>query len=174
MASIHHIGVYVRDLERSRQFFEKYFGARCGELYHNPRKSFSSYMLSFDSGARMEIMTRPGLTDPAAKANETGNSRSTSPDSLDTGTCPSSLQITSHSSPSPDTSPVSTAPSPCIGYAHISICVGDRDCVDSLTRRLAEDGFPLIDGPRTTGDGYYESVILDPDGNLLELTASPA
>jgi lactoylglutathione lyase len=43
--------------------------------------------------------------------------------------------------------------------------------VDLLTRRLRTDGFLVVDGPRRTGDGYYESVVLDPDGNRLELTA---
>jgi lactoylglutathione lyase len=40
-----------------------------------------------------------------------------------------------------------------------------------LTRRLKEDGFASLDGPRRTGDGYYESVTLDPDGNRVEITA---
>jgi lactoylglutathione lyase len=43
--------------------------------------------------------------------------------------------------------------------------------VDALTARLARDGFTVLDGPRRTGDGYYESVVLDPDGNRVEITA---
>jgi lactoylglutathione lyase len=42
--------------------------------------------------------------------------------------------------------------------------------VDALTARLRADGYRVLDGPRTTGDGYYESVVLDPDGNRIELT----
>lgn len=57
-----------------------------------------------------------------------------------------------------------------LGYAHISINVGSRESVDLLTEKLAMDGFSVVDGPRLTGDGYYESVILDPESNIIELT----
>jgi lactoylglutathione lyase len=46
--------------------------------------------------------------------------------------------------------------------------------VDTLTARLRGDGFPVLDGPRTTGDGYYESIVADPEGNRIVLTAAPA
>jgi len=58
-----------------------------------------------------------------------------------------------------------------MGLTHIAICAGSPDAVDTLTRRLRGDGFPIIDGPRRTGDGYYESVVLDPDGNRVEIMA---
>ena len=57
-----------------------------------------------------------------------------------------------------------------VGYAHIAFALGNKAAVDTLTRRLEADGYPLVDGPRTTGDGYYESVFLDPEQNKLELT----
>ena len=60
---------------------------------------------------------------------------------------------------------------PAIGYAHISISVGSEREVDSLTTRLQSDGFSVLGGPRRTGDDYYESVVLDPDGNRIEITA---
>lgn len=60
---------------------------------------------------------------------------------------------------------------PAAGYAHIALALGSDAAVDSLTARLREAGVPVVDGPRRTGDGYYESVVLDPDGNRVELTA---
>jgi lactoylglutathione lyase len=57
-----------------------------------------------------------------------------------------------------------------IGYAHVSFATGSLQAVDDLTQRLHQDGFQVVDGPRHTGDGYYESVVLDPDGNRVELT----
>jgi lactoylglutathione lyase len=59
---------------------------------------------------------------------------------------------------------------PFTGYAHLAFSVGSKEEVDKLTVRLQEAGFELVSGPRTTGDGYYESVILDPDGNQIEIT----
>ncbi len=56
------------------------------------------------------------------------------------------------------------------GYIHLAISLGSKEAVDSLTTTLAADGFPVLSGPRTTGDGYYESVVRDPEGNLIELT----
>ena len=56
------------------------------------------------------------------------------------------------------------------GYAHIAFSVGSREKVDSLTKRLMEDGYPVTSGPRITGDGYYESCILGFEGNLIEIT----
>lgn len=58
-----------------------------------------------------------------------------------------------------------------MGLTHIAISVGSEQQVDALTQRLKNDGFPILDGPRRTGDGYYESVTLDPDGNRIEITA---
>lgn len=56
------------------------------------------------------------------------------------------------------------------GYAHIAFSVGDRVAVDKLTERLSIDGYTIVSEPRTTGDGYYESVVADEDGNLIEIT----
>ena len=57
-----------------------------------------------------------------------------------------------------------------IGYVHLSFAVGSKKGVDLLTRRLAADGYTVTSGPRTTGDGYYESCILGPEGIQIEIT----
>ena len=57
-----------------------------------------------------------------------------------------------------------------LGLTHLAISVGSERLVDELTQRLRNDGIVVIDGPRRTGDGYYESVVLDPDGNRIEIT----
>lgn len=56
------------------------------------------------------------------------------------------------------------------GYAHLAISVGSELNVNRLTEKLMQNGYTKLDGPRRTGDGYYESVILDPDGNQIEIT----
>ena len=56
------------------------------------------------------------------------------------------------------------------GYIHVAIAVGSAAAVDRLTARLREDGYAVASEPRTTGDGYYESAVFDPDGNRVEIT----
>jgi len=55
------------------------------------------------------------------------------------------------------------------GLAHFAISVGSRQAVNQLTEELRSDGFRIVGEPRITGDGYYESVVLDPDGNHVEI-----
>lgn len=57
-----------------------------------------------------------------------------------------------------------------VGLAHLAFSLESRDAVDSLTRRLQDDGYEIASTPRTTGDGYYESAIFDPDENIVEIT----
>ena len=56
------------------------------------------------------------------------------------------------------------------GINHIAFALGARSAVDLMSERLREDGFRILDGPRRTGDGYYECAFLDPDGNRIEIT----
>jgi lactoylglutathione lyase len=56
------------------------------------------------------------------------------------------------------------------GLAHFAISVGSSDEVNKLTEKLRADGYTIAGEPRFTGDGYYESVILDPEGNCIEIT----
>jgi lactoylglutathione lyase len=127
---IEHIALWTKDLERTKQFYMRYFGAVAGADYANPLKGFTSCFLSFAEGARIEVMMTTALSPVVIQA---GAER--------------------------------------MGLTHIAISVGSAERVDELTRKLSEDGFPILDGPRRTGDGYYESVILDPDGNRVEITA---
>jgi lactoylglutathione lyase len=69
------------------------------------------------------------------------------------------------------TIPKSRAKNQATGYAHLAFSVDSEAQVDTLTARLREDGYQIVSGPRRTGDGYYESCVLDPDGNRLEITA---
>jgi len=57
------------------------------------------------------------------------------------------------------------------GIAHFTISVGKKEKVNTLTERLRKEGYKIYSEPRTTGDGYYESIVLDPEGNLLEISA---
>jgi lactoylglutathione lyase len=123
---IEHIAIWVADLEKTRSFYEKYFGASTNELYHNPRTGFSSYFLSFGTSPRLEIMYRADVDPALLKPRQ--------------------------------------------GYAHIAFSVGSRENVLSLTEQLRTDGFEIAGEPRTTGDGYFESVVRDPEGNLVEIT----
>lgn len=63
----------------------------------------------------------------------------------------------------------SPLPMPHTGLLHLSFRVSSRDEVDALTARLQKDGHIVISGPRVTGDGQYESCVLDPDGNRVEI-----
>lgn len=57
-----------------------------------------------------------------------------------------------------------------VGYTHIAFSAGSKERVIELTDKIVNDGYKLVSAPRTTGDGYFESVILDPDGNIVEIT----
>ena len=56
------------------------------------------------------------------------------------------------------------------GITHLAFSTGSKELVDQLTQRLKNNGYEVISGPRTTGDGYYESCVLDPEGNQIEIT----
>lgn len=70
--------------------------------------------------------------------------------------------------------PAQTAPASrenMLGLAHIAVSVGSQEAVDALTERLRSDGHTIAGEPRTTGDGYYESIVFDLEGNIVEITA---
>ncbi|HDR4421792.1 TPA: VOC family protein [Bacillus cereus] len=123
---IEHVAIWVNDLEGMRDFYKQYFNGEENSLYHNLKKQFESYFITFEGGARLELMRQVGIEDKT--------------------------------------------PAQTIGYAHIAFSVGSKEKVNELTHTLREAGYPLLNGPRTTGDGYYESVVSDPEGNQIEIT----
>lgn len=125
--NIEHIAIWAKDLQVMKEYYCKYFEADSSAKYSNPAKGFNSYFLSFDNGARLEVM------------------------SLDSGY-------------------VEKDSEPAIGYAHIAFSVGSKQRVLELTQQLQSDGFEVLDGPRTTGDGYFEAVVRDPENNRVEIT----
>lgn len=76
------------------------------------------------------------------------------------------LELMSSAQPLPANEPGSER----MGLAHLALSVGSERCVDDLTGELRSAGCTVVGGPRRTGDGYYESVVLDPDGNRIEIT----
>lgn len=127
---IEHIAIWVSDLENMKAFYEKYFQAKAGAKYVNPKKQFQSYFLQFREGSRLELMQKQSI--------------------------PPNLNSTKKEY---------------LGIIHFAISVGSKEKVDALTEKLRTDGFSIIGEPRTTGDGYYESVILDPEDNRVEIMA---
>ena len=121
------MAMYVEDLEKAKEFFVKYLGGRANELYHNKKTDFRSYFISFEDGARLEIMNKPQMEDAGKGISRTG-------------------------------------------YIHLAFSVGSKEKVDGLTEFLRNDGYEVLSGPRTTGDGYYESCILGIEGNQIEIT----
>lgn len=69
---IEHIALYVNDLEEARKFFIKYLGAKSNDGYHNLKTNFRSYFLSFDDGARLELMNKPEMSDQPKNLARTG------------------------------------------------------------------------------------------------------
>lgn len=126
--NINHIAVWAHDIELLKDFYCRWFNAKAGVRYHNSRKHFTSYFLSFpDGGASLEIMNVPEIID--RKMDDKFK-----------------------------------------GFCHISISLGSKENVNEMTELMGNDGVSILGEPRTTGDGFYESVIADPEGNIVELT----
>ena len=127
---ITHIGIWTKQLEVLRSFYTTYFQGKSHAKYINPKKGFESYMLHFEGGCTLEIMSRTDV-------DQVRNSEDRE----------------------------------FIGFAHLAFSTGSKDQVDRLTERLRQAWYKVIGEPRTTGDGFYESVILDPDNNRIEISA---
>lgn len=124
--NIAHIAISTKDMETMKNFYTRYFDGESNEKYTNPQKQFESYFISFESGAKLELMHKPSVLTP-----------------LDTEER--------------------------LGITHLAFNLGSKEAVLSLTETLRSDGFNIVGEPRTTGDGYFESVVLDVEGNRIEL-----
>ena len=125
---IDHTAVYARDLERTKTYYEQYFGAKSSSQYHNPKTGLKTYFLTFGNGSRLEIMHKPNLPKIGIDGEH-------------------------------------------LGYIHLAFSAGSNEAVNCLTNILRNDGYKIFSEPRTTGDGYYESCVSDPDGNRIEIIA---
>ena len=127
---IEHLAIWTQNLEALKDYYIQYFGAQPNDKYTNIQKQFQSYFLSFTSGARLELMSRPDIP---ANAND-----------------PVSAQY--------------------LGLIHFAFGVDTMAEVDQKVEELRAAGFPILSGPRKTGDGYYEFETLDPDNNRIEVS----
>jgi lactoylglutathione lyase len=127
---IEHLAIWTQNLEALKDYYVQYFGARANDKYTNVQKQFQSYFLSFASGARLELMSRPDIP---ANANDPVNAQY-------------------------------------LGLIHFAFGVDTMAEVDQKLEELRAAGFPILSGPRKTGDGYYEFETLDPDNNRIEVS----
>jgi lactoylglutathione lyase len=123
---VHHVGVWVEDLERMREFYVSVLGGTSGPLYENPRTGFRSYFVTFGD-CRIELMWQAARQGRPERAG--------------------------------------------LGFAHVALSAGSRAAVDACVAALREAGAAVVGEPRVTGDGYYEAVVEDPEGNRLEVVA---
>ncbi len=126
---IEHIAVWTKNPEKTKNFYIKFFNATTNNKYSN-LEGFSSYFLTFQNGARLEIMHKNPESDKYEEKKE---------------------EIFS-------------------GYSHFAFAVGSKEKVNKLTEKLRGHNYQIVSEPRLTGDGYYESCVLDPDGNRIEIT----
>ena len=126
---IEHVAIWSKDIETLKQFYESHFGATSDKKYTNKTGEFKSYFLSFNSGARLELMRMSSIPETTNDPHK---------------------QFT--------------------GLIHLAISVGSEEKVDELTNEIKKAGYEIISEPRKTGDGYYESIVLDPEGNRIEIT----
>jgi lactoylglutathione lyase len=127
VTGVHHVALWVADLQAARAFYVERLGGRAGSPYHNPRTGFRSCFVSFGAGACLELMTRADVAAADRRA-------------------------------------------PAHGFAHVALSVGGRAEVDACVETLERAGVVVASRPRQTGDGYYEAVVLDPEGNRVEIT----
>ena len=128
--TLEHVAIWTERLEELKDFYVKYLGGVPNQKYINEKKQFHSYFITFQSGARLELMQMPGVP-----------------------TNQNDRVVAQHQ-----------------GIIHLAFGEDTMDQVDEKAKELANAGFPILSGPRKTGDGYYEFETLDPDNNRLDVT----
>lgn len=128
--TLEHVAIWTDNLEQLKEYYIKYFDGEANDKYINTSNQFESYFLTFKGGARLELMSMPGIP---GNFNDTVNKQ--------------------HK-----------------GIIHLAFGVDTMYQVDEKAKQLIAAGFPVLSGPRKTGDGYYEFETLDPDNNRLEVT----
>lgn len=128
--TLEHVAIWTDHLDLLKDFYVKYFDGVANAKYTNESKQFQSYFLTFKSGARLELMSMPGIP---ANSND--------------------RVVKQHK-----------------GIIHLAFGVDSMTEVEQKALELKAAGFPILSGPRKTGDGYYEFETLDPDNNRLEVT----
>ncbi len=188
---IEHVAIWAKDIDKVCEFYHKYFGGVVHPLYHNPTKQFTSRFITFDDGARLEVMHRPDI-DVKRNVGTVTSLQSNTHQSANEKMRAFFRFLTSavfHVKPyeaseaEPNISGSISEPikvghevsqhfgfTQHLGFTHLSFSVGSKEEVDRLTQQMSADEVPVVGQPRTTGDGYYESVVLDPEGNRIEIT----
>jgi len=128
--TLEHVAIWTHQLEELRAYYQTYFNGVSNDKYTNATSQFQSYFLTFKSGARLELMSKP---DVPVNRNDTIHQQY-------------------------------------LGIIHLAFGVDTMEEVDLKAKELAAAGYPILRGPRRTGDGYYEFETLDPDNNRLEVT----
>ncbi|ANE50652.1 VOC family protein [Flavisolibacter tropicus] len=128
--TLEHVAIWTNQLEELKTYYQTYFNGVPNDKYTNATSQFQSYFLTFKSGARLELMSKP---DVPVNRNDTIHQQY-------------------------------------LGIIHLAFGVNTMEEVDLKAKELAAAGYPILRGPRRTGDGYYEFETLDPDNNRLEVT----
>jgi len=127
--TLEHVAIWTDRLEILKDFYIRCFDGTPNRKYTNPKTGLETYFITFESGAKLEIMSLPELS-----GNKNDPTR------------------------------------PYQGITHLAFGVDTMPEVDEKAGQLEASGFPIVNGPRKTGDGFYEFVTLDPDGNRIEVT----
>ena len=143
--TIEHVAIWARDLEALKDFYVRWFGARANDLYENRVRGFRSCFLVFSNDAG------DGSGVPAGARLELMEM----PGIVEPGKAGGCGNNDAQR----------------FGLAHLAVKVGSREAVTRLTEDLRRAEVRILSEPRQTGDGYFESCILDPEGNRVEITA---